>query len=163
MLAKYLRTDTTPFPGFSGGPLVESGGQILGMNTSGLAGGVWITIPNETLWPAAASLAAHGHIKRAYLGIRSQNVKLDKNQQHELGREQESALLLVGIEENSSAAKAGMIVGDILVGIHGNPVENHDMLQTWLAQEQIGGEVRVDILRAGKPASLGVILGERPS
>ncbi len=161
LLEKYLRTDTVPFPGFSGGPLVSASGAVLGMNTSGLAMETLITVPVDVLWPAAAALAAHGHISRPYLGIRSQTVDLAAAQQEALGRKQDNGLLLVGIEENSPASNAGLIVGDILVGLNNLPVSDHEDLQVRISAEPVGKAVPVELLRGGKPAVIQVMLGER--
>jgi S1-C subfamily serine protease len=161
ILDKYLRSDTFPFPGFSGGPLISASGLLLGMNTSGLAMETLITIPVEVLWPAAQVLAAHGHIRRPYLGIRSQNVNLASPQKEALGHKQETGLLLVSLEENSPAVSAGLIVGDILVGVNGQPVADHEALQVALNAAGAGTQIPIEVLRGGKPSIFQVTLGER--
>jgi S1-C subfamily serine protease len=161
ILEKYLRTDTMPLPGFSGGPLITAGGTVLGMNTSGMVMDTLITIPVEVLWPAAAALAEHGHIQRAYLGVRSQNVHLAEGQQEALGRKQDVALLLVGIEESSPASRSGLMVGDILTGIQGHAIEDHDELQIHLSSAGVGQLVAIEILRGGKLTTVQVTLAER--
>src|SRR5512144_382109 len=118
MLERYFRTDAISYPGFSGGPTVAADGSVLGLNTSGFSRGASITIPVDFAWKTAADLAAHGHIRRGYLGIRSQPVEIPSAQQNALGREQGSGLLVVGIEKDSPAAKGGLLVGDILVGVN---------------------------------------------
>ena len=75
MLERYLRTDTISYPGFSGGPLIDAAGRVVGMNTSGLAHGMGLTIPASLVWQLADSLAQHGRVKRGYLGVRSQPVE----------------------------------------------------------------------------------------
>src|SRR5512133_949179 len=119
LLEKFLRTDAIPYPGFSGGPLIDSDGRILGINTSGFGPGASLTIPVSIAWQSAETLRQHGKIRRGYLGVRSQPVDLPASARTQLGRDQASGLLLVGIEENSAAAQGGLIVGDIIVGIHG--------------------------------------------
>ncbi len=161
MLDKYLRSDTFPFPGFSGGPLISANGNLLGMNTSGLAMETLITIPVEVLWPAAQALAAHGHIRRPYLGVRSQTVNLAGSQQEPLGRKQDTGLLLVSLEDNSPAAAAGLIVGDILVGVNGQPLTDHEQLQIALNAAGAGAQIPIEVLRGGKPAVFQVALGDR--
>jgi S1-C subfamily serine protease len=161
MLDKYLRSDTFPFPGFSGGPLISANGNIIGMNTSGLAMETLITIPVDVLWPAAQALATHGHIRRPYLGVRSQTVNLAGPQQEALGRKQDTGLLLVSLEENSPAASAGFIVGDILVGVNRQPVADHEALQIALNNVGTGPQIPIEVLRGGKPSIFQVTLGER--
>jgi S1-C subfamily serine protease len=160
MLEKYLRTETNPYPGFSGGPLVDLDGKLLGLNTSGFSMGALISIPVEILWKTAADLAEHGSVRRGYLGIRSQPVALNEANQAALNRSQESGLLLVGIEEGSPAAAAGLIVGDILVSIEGQPVLGHDNLQRHLNSETVGKSITVGVLRGGQRHDVTVNVGE---
>jgi S1-C subfamily serine protease len=161
ILERYLRTDTIPYPGFSGGPLVDAAGKMLGINTSGLWQGGSLTIPAALAWSIAETLAQYGRIKRGYLGIRSQPAALSAAQRQALGREQASALLLVGIEDGSPAEKGGLIVGDILVGLAGQPVSDPDELAVCLTGNLVGNPVAVEVLRGGQPAALTVIIGER--
>jgi S1-C subfamily serine protease len=161
LLEQYLRTDAIPYPGFSGGPLVDAGGRILGLNTSGLAHGASLTIPAGLAWQAAEALARHGHIRRGYLGVRSQPTALPAAQQQVLGREQPAGLLLVGIEEGGPAAQAGLLVGDILVGLAGEPLNDPDELLAGLVGDIVGQTVTVEILRGGQAANIAVTIGER--
>jgi S1-C subfamily serine protease len=161
LLESYLRTDTTPYPGFSGGPLIDSAGRVLGINTSGLAQGMSLTIPAGLAWETAATLAQYGAVRRGYLGIRSQPVAIPAAQQSRLGREQASGLLLVGVEEGGPAEQAGLLVGDILVGLAGQPVIDPDDLLTRLVGVMVGQPTRVQVLRGGEPAEIDVIIGER--
>ena len=161
MLERYLRTDSIPYPGFSGGPLVAADGTILGLNTSGLTRGAAITIPTDIAWGTAENLAKHGHIRRGYLGIRSQAVEIPSAAQKALKREQASGLLVMGIEDNSPAAKSGLMVGDILVGVGGSPINNHDDLFARLTGEVIGLSTPIDVLRGGQPQTIDIVIGER--
>jgi S1-C subfamily serine protease len=158
MLEKYIRTDTISYPGFSGGPLVGADGTVLGINTSGLSHGAAITIPADLAWKIADSLAKHGHIKRGYLGIRSQTVDLPEKS---LKRQQKMGLLVVGLESDSPAAKSGLMVGDILVGITGVAVEHHDELFARLSGDVVGKSTPIDILRGGELKTVNVVIGER--
>ncbi|HEY9526274.1 MAG TPA: trypsin-like peptidase domain-containing protein, partial [Anaerolineales bacterium] len=138
MLERYLRTDSISYPGFSGGPLVAADGTILGLNTSGLANGAALTVPADIAWRIADTLVQHGRIRRGYLGIRSQAVDLPEASQKALKREQAAGLLIMGIEKDSPAAKGGLIVGDILVGVAGEPILHHDELFARLNGEMVG-------------------------
>jgi S1-C subfamily serine protease len=161
MLERYLRTDSISYPGFSGGPLVAADGTVLGLNTSGLANGAAVTVPADIAWRIADTLVQHGRIKRGYLGIRSQTVDLPDVSQKALQREQATGLLIVGVENGSPAAKGGLIVGDILVGVAGVPVLHHDELFTRLDGDVAGKSTPIDVLRGGQPQTLNVVIGEK--
>ena len=163
LLEQYLRTDTIPYPGFSGGPLVDAAGRVLGLNTSGLApAGMALTIPTALAWQVAQALSSHGRVRRGYLGIASRPVSLPAAGRAALGREQSHGLLLMEVEENSPAAQAGLIVGDILVGIAGSPLSDPDDLLVRLVGDQVGKSVPFDVLRGGQRATIQVTIGERP-
>ncbi len=161
LLDRYLRTDAIPFPGFSGGPLIDTEGSVVGLNTSGLAHGAAITIPAYLAWSSADSLAKHGYIKRGYLGIRSQQVELAAEASKVLGREQKTGLLLVSIEKGSPAEAAGLMVGDILVAINSQAVSDHDALMIHLSGETVQQAILVQVLRGGQPVEVSVTVGER--
>jgi S1-C subfamily serine protease len=161
LLDRTYRTDTTPFPGFSGGPLIDAEGHVLGLNTSGFGRGSFITIPTEVAWKVAEELAAHGSIKRGYLGIRSQPVELTAAAQKALKREQASGLLIVGLESGTPAEAGGLLVGDILVGLNGHPVSDPDELFASLSGDVVGKPTLVEILRGGEPKTVTVTVGER--
>jgi S1-C subfamily serine protease len=161
MLEGYLRTDAIPYPGFSGGPLIDANGEILGLNTSGLTRGAALTIPVSFAWKIAENLREHGHVRRGYLGIRSQLVPIPTVQQKALGREQSHGLLLVNIEENSPAEKSDLIVGDILVAIDGQPLYDPEDLSIRLTGATVGKPTPIEVLRAGQPVIITVTIGER--
>ncbi len=161
MLERYIRTDSISYPGFSGGPLVAADGTVLGINTSGLARGTAITIPADIAWKIADTLVKHGRIKHGYLGIRSQAVEIPEASQKTLKREQGTGLLVVGIENGSPAAKGGFLVGDILVGVAGKPVLNHEELFAGLDGDVAGKTAPIEVLRGGQPHTLNVLIGER--
>jgi S1-C subfamily serine protease len=162
MLDSYIRTDTTPFPGFSGGPLVDADGNVIGLNTSGFGRGSSITIPADLAWKVADQLAKHGSIKRGYLGIRSQAVEIPVAGQKALKREQATGLVVLSVEKKSPAEAGGLMVGDILVGIDSQPVIDHDALFARLSGDVVGESIPVEILRGGQPQTLSVKIGERP-
>jgi S1-C subfamily serine protease len=162
-LERFYRTDTTPYPGFSGGPLVDAEGKIVGLNTSGFGRGAAITIPTSLAWKVAEQLAQHGSVKRGYLGVRSQIVEIPSATQKALKREQATGLLVIGVETDSPAEKAGLTIGDILVGFEGHPITDHDELFAYLAGEVVGKESTFEILRGGQPQPVKINVEERPS
>lgn len=162
MLEAYIKTDVVSYPGFSGGPLVNGEGEMYGINTSGFGmGGEAITIPADLALKTAETLAKHGKIKRGFIGVRSQIVNLPAEARAQLNREQETGLLLVGIEKESPAEKGGLIIGDILVGVAGVAVGHHDELFTRLSGDVVGKSTAMDVLRGGKLQSVIVVVGER--
>lgn len=161
-LDRYIRTDTTPFPGFSGGPLVDAEGKVVGVNTSGFGHGIALTIPADLAWKVADQLIKTGTVKRGYLGIRSEAVELGESAQKALKRGQSAGLLVVGVEHHSPAEAGGMMVGDIVVGINGTPIPDHDSLFGHLGSEVVDHSVPIEILRGGQPAKVDVKIGARP-
>jgi S1-C subfamily serine protease len=161
MLDEYIRTETTPYPGFSGGPLVNTEGDVLGLNTSGLTRGSSLTIPNKVAWRVAEALATHGSVKRGYLGVRTQPVEIPEAARQALKREQEHGLLVLWLEEGGPAEKSGLLVGDILVAISGQPVGDPDDLFSALNSDTVGNAIAVEVLRGGRPETISVTVGER--
>ena len=159
---KYIRTDTTLYPGFSGGPLVDAEGQVVGLNTSGFGRGVALTIPAEYAWKVADQLARNGSVKRGYLGVRSEAVELPEAVQKELKRAQATGLLFVSVERKSPAEAGKLIVGDILVGIDGQPIPDHDALFARLNGDVVGKSIPMEVLRGGKLQTFMVEIGARP-
>jgi len=161
LLDEYIRTETTPYPGFSGGPLVNTDGEVLGLNTSGLTHGSSLTIPVKVAWRVAEALAEHGTVKRGYLGVRTQPVEIPEAVGKLLKREQSHGLLVSWLEEGGPAAKSGLLVGDILVGIDGQPVGDPDDLFSALSSDAVGKAIAVEVVRGGRLETVQVTVGER--
>jgi S1-C subfamily serine protease len=161
LLERFIRTDAIPYPGFSGGPLVDGDGRILGINTSGFAPGASLAIPAAYAWRIARSLLQYGRIRRGFIGIRSQAVDLPGEAAQWLGREQKGGLLLVGVERGHPADQAGLMVGDILVRLDGAPMEDPEKLLERLSMDMAGKSVPIEILRGGKRLQLDIRVGER--
>ena len=161
LLDEYISTETTPYPGFSGGPLVNTEGEVLGLNTSGLTHGSSLTIPSKVAWRIADELAKHGSVKRGYLGVRTQPVEIPEAARKSLKREQKSGLLVLWLEENGPAQKGGLFVGDTIVAVASQPVSDPDDLFSALKSDTVGKSVVVEVLRGGKAESVNVTVGER--
>lgn len=157
-MERYVQTDATPYPGFGGGPLIDVHGGVLGVITAGVMRGVTLAVPEEVAWRVAETLESQGHVKRGYLGILSQPVRLPSAQRAE-GRSR--GLLIVGVEEDSPADRGGLIVGDILVGLGGQPVGDTDELQALLTGERVGREAEVEVIRGGEARTVRVTAGQR--
>jgi len=160
LLESYLRTDAIPYPGFSGGPLVDAEGRVLGINTSGLGMGASLAIPAKLAWTIARAIEEHGGVKRGYLGIRSQLAEISEPARAALKRQQSSGLLVMGIEQDSPAAAAGLIVGDLIVAFAGQPVADHDELLLQLNSGVVGKAVELELLRGGLPHVVKITIGE---
>jgi S1-C subfamily serine protease len=155
----YLQTDVVMYPGFSGGPLVEAGGQVLGINTSALLRGVSLAVPAPTVQRVVESLLTHGHIRRGYLGLSTQAVRLPAALQSQLG--QETGLLLVAVEADSPAEKGGALLGDTIVAVDGSPVRQHDDLLSFLSGDRVDTRITLKLVRGGQVQELSLVVGER--
>ena len=156
----YLRTDTTFYPGFSGGPLVDAEGRVVGMNSSRLGRGAGLTIPVAAVERIAADLLAGGKVRRAYLGISSQVAKLPASLAALAGG-RETGLLVISVEAGSPADAGGVLMGDILVEFGGEAVSDTDTLQAQLGPSRIGQATTASVLRGGELKTLTVTVGER--
>ena len=157
-LERYIQTDATPYPGFSGGPLIDVGGRVLGIMVSGHRGTAF-AVPADIAWRVAGTLQERGSVKRGYLGILSQPVRLPDGGR--LGLTQKGGLLVVGVEDGSPADRGGLIVGDILATLDGQPVEDTDDLLVLLGGDRVGRPVPVKLVRGGELAEAEVTVGER--
>ncbi len=158
---RYLRLDLLPYPGFSGGPLVDAEGHVLGINTSGPRRSV-LTIPSTTVNHVVDQLLSKGHIARGYLGAGLQAVRLPTALQQTLADKRETALLITTIAPDGPADRAGLLIGDVVLAIDGQPLGDPADLQVALDPESVGKTARVQVLRGGKLAEVNVVIGERP-
>jgi len=156
---RYVQSDLTLYPGFSGGALVSAAGSVIGMNTSALLRGVSLTIPASTLRRVVEALVAHGRVRRGYLGIGSQPVRLPDALASELG--QETGLLLITVEPDSPADRAGLLLGDTIVTLAGERVRHLDDLQAILSGDLVGQTVTVRFVRGGRVEEREITIGER--
>jgi S1-C subfamily serine protease len=158
-LDRYLQTDVVMYPGFSGGPLIDVSGQVVGLNTSHLLRGVAMAVPSPSLNTIVEALLEHGHIRRGYLGVGAQPARLPEGLAAEL--EQETGLLLVSVDSGSPADQGGLAMGDTIVTFDGQPVRHLDDLLAMLGGDRVGAEVSVRILRGGQLQEESVVVGER--
>ncbi len=157
----YLQTDVMMFPGFSGGSLVDIRGRTLGLNTSALVRGLSITVPLATIKRVVEALLAHGSVRRGYLGVGTQPVRLPEALATKTG--QETGLLISSISEGSPAQKGGLFLGDVVLAVGGEPTRSVEELLVILGDAQIGKSAPVKIVRGGQEMSVAVTLGPRPS
>jgi S1-C subfamily serine protease len=155
----YLQSDVVMYPGFSGGPLVSAEGQILGINTSALPRDVSLTIPTGTVRRVVETLLRHGRVRRGYLGVGAQVVRLPANLAKQL--DQETGLLLGSVEPDSPAEHNGLFIGDTIVALAGQSIRHLDDLLALLSGDRIGSVVPIRIVRGGQVTDLQVVIGEQ--
>ena len=158
-LDRYLQTDVVMYPGFSGGPLVDAAGQVLGLNTSALLRGVSLTVPAPTVRRVVEALQAHGRMRRGFLGVGAQAVRLPEAVARQVG--QETGLLLVSVNPGGPAEKAGLLLGDTIVSLDDHPVRHMDDLLALLSAERVGVTTSVRFVRGGQVQEQSVVIGGR--
>ena len=158
-LDRYLQTDVVMYPGFSGGPLINASGQVLGLNTSALARGIAVAVPWPTLSHVVDAVLSGGRVRRGYIGVGAQPARLPDGLARQL--DQETGLLLVSVEPNSPADRAGLLLGDTIVGLDGQALRHLDDLVGILSDDAVGTSVAIKIVRGGVVQELSVAIGER--
>jgi S1-C subfamily serine protease len=154
-----IATDARLNPGFSGGPLVDDQGRMIGMNVAY----VWsrgIAIPISKIKTIADRLITGGRIKRAYLGIVSNTVMIPQELADQAGIHQDTGVMVFSVERGSPARKAGLTMGDVLVKFNGKPVTDFYDLPRLLADDVIGKEIRISVLRGEKLVTLTITPAE---
>jgi S1-C subfamily serine protease len=160
---QLLRPDITLYRGQSGSALLNAQGQILGMNTAALARMAAITVPASTVDRVIAELLEHGHITRPYLGLAMQIVDVPENIREKMKLQSTTGLLVMHVEADGPGGQAGVMLGDVIVGIEGKAAGDISLLQEALARLRTGQQAKLTILRGGEQRDLAVTLGDRPS
>ncbi len=159
---QLLRLDLTLYPGFSGGPLVDIQGRVVGINTSGLSRQLELAIPISTVARIAAELIDKGRVSRGFLGVGLQPVRLPESLRRTLTAAPEIGLIVVSVHPDGPAAKSGLLLGDVLVTLDDTPVGAPEDVQAVVGARPVGSTVTAAILRAGAPAEVRITVGERP-
>jgi S1-C subfamily serine protease len=157
-----LQSDLTLYPGFGGGPLVNAAGEVVGINSGGLSRPLATTIPTLTVDRVLEQLLHRGFVARGWLGAAMQPVRFSTAARERLGLEQAGGLVLLSVEPDAPAAAAGLLVGDVIVGLDGRPVEHPDTVLELLAGEVIGKTIAADLVRGGARSRAELRIGERP-
>ena len=159
----FLRLDLAIYDGFSGGPLVEAGGRVLGLNTSGLSRAMALAIPAATVNRVADQLLAAGRVSRGYLGVAVQPVQLPARLRETLLLPGTLGLVVLNLEPGGPAEAAGLFIGDVLVALDGRQLEDPADLLAALASDRVGTPVELRLVRGGEPRTVAVTAGERPA
>ena len=149
LIENVIQTDVALNPGNSGGPLVDSAGRVVGINTAiiAMAQGLSFAVPIDTATWVIGELLAHGRVRRAWLGLVAQNRPLDAARGRRLAIAAPTVVEIVSVEPDGPAAAAGLRAGDWLLAIDGQPTPTIDQLHRRLTTVAIGTPVAVAILR----------------
>jgi S1-C subfamily serine protease len=158
---RFVALDLSLYAGFSGGPLVDVQGRVLGMNTSALSRRFDLTIPNSTVNRVVDQLLTGRRRGRAYLGVGLQAVRLSDALRRNAGVQAESGAIVVAVEPDGPAEKGGIFVGDIIVALDGVRIADTDDVLAQLGTDRIGSRATLQLVRGGKVVEQQVEIGER--
>lgn len=161
-ISRRLQSDVTIYPGFGGGPLVDASGRVHGINSGGLSGALATTIPFETVDRVLKVLLERGYVARAWIGAAMQPVRFSASTSRQLGLTSDAGLIVLSVEPDGPFANAGLLVGDIVVKVDGQPLDDIQELLRMLAGDVVGRSLHVDVVRGGSLTTVEVLVGERP-
>ncbi len=161
----FIHTDAAINPGNSGGPLIDFEGRLLGMNTAiksgtGLSVGLGYSIPSNLITAVALDLANQGRVVRGLIGVQGEDLSVAEATKLSLG--QTGGVRLVLVSDELPAAKAGLKVGDIVVGLNGKPVENWNEMRLEISRRRPGEALTLNYIREGRGALARLTVAERP-
>jgi S1-C subfamily serine protease len=163
LIDDLIQTDAALNPGNSGGPLVSSHGEVVGINTAIIMGaqGICFAIAANTAKFVLGELIRHGRVRRGYIGISAAQTRLPRRLRREAGVAQDGAVVVSAVEPSSPAARAGLLQGDVLIALDGQAVTGADDLVRLLTAEKIGQTVEIELLREGQRRQLALTPEER--
>jgi S1-C subfamily serine protease len=163
LIDDVIQTDAALNPGNSGGPLVSSRGEVVGINTAIIMGaqGICFAVAANTASFVLGELVRHGRVRRAFIGIAAQQTAIPQRRRRAFGLTQDSAVIVSTVEPDSSAARAGLKPGDIIVALDGAPIAGADDLVRALTGDKIGRPVALDVLRATERLTIAMVPQER--
>ena len=158
MIEDVIQTDAALNPGNSGGPLVSSRGEVIGINTAVIMGaqGICFAVASNTANHVLSEIIMHGRVRRGYIGVAAQTVPVPRR--HALSNEIDNRFgaMLTAVEQSGPASEAGLLSHDVVIRLDGEPVTGIDDLIRLLDRNRIGRTVRVDVLRLGRLRSFDV-------
>jgi S1-C subfamily serine protease len=164
LIDNVVQTDAALNPGNSGGPLVNSAGEVIGVNTAVIlpAQGICFAIPINTAKWVASRLMRDGRVKRSYIGMGGQNVPLHRRIVRFFNLPADNGVLVLGVEPNSPAQRAGLVDGDVVVSLDGHTIETIDDLQRQLTDQRVGRESALTVIRRTDKLDLRITPTEAP-
>lgn len=158
MMEDVIQTDAALNPGNSGGPLVDSQGRVIGVNTATImqAQGLCFAVAINTAKYVASQILRHGKVRRGVIGIHAQTAPVHRRVERHFGLDMPTAVLVAGVEPKSPAERAGLEMGDLIIEAQGNPLLNMEALMRWLDWESVGKEMRISVLRGVKRLEMRV-------
>lgn len=159
---RFVRPDLSIFPAFSGGPLVDVSGDAIGMNTWGLSRRMALTLPVATLERVVTELANGGRVRRGYLGVALQTVRLPQALRSAYGLEQRTGAIVVDAAPNGPAERAGITIGDVLLALGDVAIEDSEDVQRALGAASVGTVEALRVVRGNEARVVHVTLEERP-
>ena len=163
LIEDVIQTDAALNPGNSGGPLVSTLGEVIGINTAVIAGaqGLCFAVASNTAGFVVSELIQHGRVRRASIGVAGQTVPLPRRVAHAAGLTSRSGVVIASVEADTPAARAGLEPGDVILTLDGEPIRGVDDLVRVLNGERIGKPLPLDVLRHGGMRHLTVTPTER--
>ncbi|HEV3037474.1 MAG TPA: trypsin-like peptidase domain-containing protein [Candidatus Angelobacter sp.] len=164
MIDEIIQTDAALNPGSSGGPLVDSAGNVIGVNTATIHGaqGLCFAIGVDSAKYVAGELIKHGKITRSYIGLAGQNVPLHRRLVHYYGLSGDTSVLVVSVQRGGPAERAGIREGDLLIAFQGKPIAGIDQLHRYLTGQEIDHKLTISILRNSRKLDLEIKPEARP-
>ncbi len=162
LIDNVIQTDAALNPGNSGGPLVASHGEVIGVNTAVIlsAQGICFAIPINTAKMIVGALIKEGKYQRSYIGVGGQNVDLPRRLTRFHDLSVESGVLVISIENDSPAQKAGLVIGDVIVEMNNQPIANIDDLHKVLTDKQVGVRSPLTMIRRAEKLVLDIVPAE---
>jgi S1-C subfamily serine protease len=158
-IERVIRTSAPMHDGFAGGALVGADGALLGIATAASIRGLGVVIPADIAWTSAAGMLERGSLKRGYLGVAAQPVRVPEKQRSSDVKTE--ALLVVGVKDGSPAADAGLLLGDVLVSFDGVALRSPEDLLDLLIGDRVGRPVTLRVVRGGSAVDVSVTAAER--
>lgn len=155
-LSSFVRTDAVLYPGFSGGPLIDAAGRVVGVNSWSVSRGAGFAIPTDVAEQTAEALG-QGGVKQPFIGVATQPVSLPSG----AAGSQRTGLMVVTVQPGGPAEASGLLMGDVLLAADGAPLRDAEDLLMRLTPDSVGKAMRLRIIRAGHEQEVDLIVGER--